>query len=127
MPALADVPDFNAIVLGGSRARGTATENSDCDFGLYHSEAKQLDAGRLLEAVRNLIDEPDAIEVNPGLASGALNRRRRPRPSISMGNSVQHRERRNCRRSRWRAGAFYPVTDRNVQKSLASRAEIKYS
>ena len=41
VPALADVPGVNAIVLGGSRARGTATENSDYDLGLYYSAAKQ--------------------------------------------------------------------------------------
>ena len=65
VPALADVPGINAIVLGGSRARGTATENSDYDFGLYYSAAKQLDTDRLLEAVRNLVDEPGAAEVTP--------------------------------------------------------------
>jgi len=65
VPALADVPGVNAIVLGGSRARGTATENSDYDLGLYYSAAKQLDTDRLLEAVRDLVDEPGAAAVTP--------------------------------------------------------------
>jgi hypothetical protein len=65
VPALADVPGVNAIVLGGSRARGTATENSDYDLGLYFSEARPLDTDRLLEAVRDLVDEPSAAAVTP--------------------------------------------------------------
>jgi hypothetical protein len=63
--ALVDVPGVDAIVLGGSRARGTATENSDYDFGLYYSAARPLDTDRLREAVRKLVDEPSAAEVTP--------------------------------------------------------------
>ena len=35
--ALAEVPGVAAIVLGGSRARGTDQANSDYDLGLYFS------------------------------------------------------------------------------------------
>jgi hypothetical protein len=65
VPALADVPGVNAVVLGGSRARGTATENSDYDVGLYFSEARPLDTDRLREAVRHLVEEPSAAAVTP--------------------------------------------------------------
>src|ERR1700739_4490064 len=65
VPALAEVPGVNAIVLGGSRARGTATENSDYDFGLYYSAATQLDTDRLREAMIKLVDKPGAAEVTP--------------------------------------------------------------
>ena len=52
-------------MLGGSRARGTATEASDYDVGLYFSEARPLDADRLREAVRHLVDEPGTAAVTP--------------------------------------------------------------
>ena len=44
--ALAEVPGVAAIVLGGSRARGTDQANSDYDLGLYFFEAQPLDTGR---------------------------------------------------------------------------------
>ena len=65
VPAVAEVPGVDAIVLGGSRARGTATENSDYDFGLYYSAATQLDTDRLREAMIKLVDKPGAAEVTP--------------------------------------------------------------
>jgi hypothetical protein len=65
VPALADVPGVAAIVLGGSRARGTATEASDYDIGLYYSAERPLDIDRLLQTVRTFADEPDAAEVTP--------------------------------------------------------------
>jgi hypothetical protein len=34
--ALIDIPNVVAVVLGGSRATGTATDASDWDFGLYY-------------------------------------------------------------------------------------------
>src|SRR5262245_36269133 len=34
--ALSPVPGIQAVVLGGSRARGTATSGSDYDIGLYY-------------------------------------------------------------------------------------------
>jgi nucleotidyltransferase-like protein len=63
VPALAEVPGVAAIALGGSRARGTATEASDYDIGLYYSAERPLDADRLLQTVRTFADKPDAAEV----------------------------------------------------------------
>jgi Polymerase beta, Nucleotidyltransferase len=65
VPALADVPGIEAIALGGSRARGAATETSDYDIGLYFSSAQPLDTDRLLHAVRTLVEHRDAAEVTP--------------------------------------------------------------
>lgn len=63
VPALADVPGIVAIVLGGSRARGTETESSDYDLGLYYAATPQLDVDRLHEAVQAIADAP--TEVTP--------------------------------------------------------------
>jgi predicted nucleotidyltransferase len=60
---LADVSGVAAIVLGGSRARGTAHEASDYDIGLYFSADRALDTDQLLEVVKDLVDEPDAAKV----------------------------------------------------------------
>ena len=65
VPALADVPGVAAIALGGSRARGTATETSDYDIGLYYSAGRPLDTDRLLQAVRAFADAPEAAQVTP--------------------------------------------------------------
>jgi hypothetical protein len=62
---LADVPGVAAIALGGSRVRGTATEASDYDIGLYYSAGRPLDTDRLLQAVRTFADAPDAAQVTP--------------------------------------------------------------
>ncbi len=65
IPVLAEVPGVAAIALGGSRARGTATETSDYDIGLYYSAECPLDTNRLLQAARTLVDKPEAAEVTP--------------------------------------------------------------
>ena len=65
VPAIAEVPGVAAIALGGSRARGTATETSDHDIGLYYSTERPLDTNRLLQAARMLVDAPEAAEVTP--------------------------------------------------------------
>ncbi len=65
VPALADVPGIAAIALGGSRARGTATETSDYDIGLYFSAGRPLDTIELLQAVRRFADAPEAAQVTP--------------------------------------------------------------
>ncbi len=64
-PHLANVPGVLAVVLGGSRARGTATASSDYDLGLYFGAKVQLDTDRLLEAVKDFVDDPDAAAVTP--------------------------------------------------------------
>jgi Nucleotidyltransferase domain len=63
--ALSEVESIAAIVLGGSRARGTAHEGSDYDIGLYFSSAHPLDIDQLLAAVKTFVDEPDAATVTP--------------------------------------------------------------
>ncbi|MBR0932883.1 nucleotidyltransferase domain-containing protein [Bradyrhizobium jicamae] len=65
IPVLADIPGVAAIVLGGSRARGTAHAASDYDIGLYYAEAAALDTDRLRKAVTGLVDEPGAVHVTP--------------------------------------------------------------
>jgi hypothetical protein len=42
IPVLAAVPGVAAIVLGGSRARGTAHDASDTDIGLYYRDGAAL-------------------------------------------------------------------------------------
>jgi hypothetical protein len=63
VPTLAEVPGIEAIALGGSRARGTASNTSDYDLGLYFSSARELDTERLLEVARPLVDDPNAATV----------------------------------------------------------------
>jgi hypothetical protein len=62
-PVLAAVPGVVALVLGGSRASGAAHSASDYDLGLYFRQAAGLDVGRLLEAVKGLVDDPGAAAV----------------------------------------------------------------
>jgi hypothetical protein len=61
--ALADLPGVEAIVLGGSRARGTAHHASDYDVGIYFSASRPLDTDRLRQAAKTLVDDPDAASV----------------------------------------------------------------
>jgi predicted nucleotidyltransferase len=62
---LASMPGVVAIVLGGSRARGTEKAGSDTDIGLYFRSEIPLDTSRLLETVKALVDEPDEAVVTP--------------------------------------------------------------
>lgn len=57
VPRLADVPGVVGVVLGGSRARGTANAASDYDVGLYYGPDEALDTKRLLDVVRALVDD----------------------------------------------------------------------
>ncbi|WFU38905.1 nucleotidyltransferase domain-containing protein [Bradyrhizobium sp. CB82] len=61
--AFAEVPGIEAIVLGGSRARGTSHENSDYDIGLYFSDNDKLDTDGLQRAARQLADDPEATTI----------------------------------------------------------------
>ncbi|WP_027570983.1 nucleotidyltransferase domain-containing protein [Bradyrhizobium sp. WSM1743] len=63
--ALADVPGVQAVVLGGSRARGSAHAASDYDIGLYFKTAIPLDTERLLAAAKDVADDPAATNVTP--------------------------------------------------------------
>jgi len=55
---LADVRGVTAVVLGGSRARGTHNAASDYDIGLYYGAEAPLDTDGLLKAARELVDDP---------------------------------------------------------------------
>ncbi|MDN5004361.1 nucleotidyltransferase domain-containing protein [Bradyrhizobium sp. GCM10027634] len=59
------MPGIAAIVLGGSRARGSAHPASDYDIGLYFTAAVPLDTERLLIAVKAIADTPAATSVTP--------------------------------------------------------------
>lgn len=61
--ALAEVPGVEAIVLGGSRARGTAHAGSDYDIGMYYTAAVPLDTGALLRTAKHLADNPAGTTV----------------------------------------------------------------
>lgn len=63
--ALAPVPGIAAIVLGGSRARGTATATSDYDIGLYYRGGRPIDTAVLRKVVVALDDRGAAAEVTP--------------------------------------------------------------
>lgn len=58
VPQLAEVAGVAAVVLGGSRARGTATEASDYDIGLYFHHVTPLDTGQLLWVALEWVDDP---------------------------------------------------------------------
>jgi hypothetical protein len=58
--AIREAPGIAAIVLGGSRARGTAGSTSDYDIGIYYEPTSPLDVGALRAIVGSLIDDPDA-------------------------------------------------------------------
>ena len=64
-PRLANVPGVVAVVLGGSRARGTEQPGSDTDIGLYFRGETPLDTGLLLDAVKAFVDEPETAHVTP--------------------------------------------------------------
>jgi hypothetical protein len=61
--ALAGVPGVRAVVLGGSRARGIASERSDYDIGLYYDAATPFDIAALRLTVAALDDRGAAAEV----------------------------------------------------------------
>jgi Nucleotidyltransferase domain len=63
--ALASVPGVAALVLGGSRGRGTATQDSDHDFGLYYEPERPVDIAALEAAVRPLLDDPAWCTITP--------------------------------------------------------------
>ena len=64
-PRLASVPGVAAVVLGGSRARGTEKPGSDYDIGLYFRKEAPLETGLLLDAVKAFADEPETAAVTP--------------------------------------------------------------
>lgn len=59
--AVSPIPGIEAVTLGGSRARGMATPESDYDIGLYYDPRHPFDIARLQSAVAAL------DESNPSL------------------------------------------------------------
>lgn len=53
---VAQVPGVAAVVLGGSRARGTHRADSDIDIGIYYTDAERLDLARLNRVASDLDD-----------------------------------------------------------------------
>lgn len=62
---LSTVTGVRAIALGGSRARGTPTEHSDYDIGIYYESAFPLDIDALRTTVAGLDDAGPAAAVTP--------------------------------------------------------------
>jgi hypothetical protein len=62
-PILAGVPGVAAVVLGGSRARGVASESSDYDIGLYFRRDAPLDVEALARALAPVVDDPPGAAV----------------------------------------------------------------
>ncbi|MFT4115912.1 nucleotidyltransferase domain-containing protein [Bradyrhizobium sp.] len=63
--AFAEVPGVEAVVLGGSRARGSGHAASDYDIGLYFKAATPLNTERLLAAAQAIADDPAATTLTP--------------------------------------------------------------
>src|SRR5689334_17278729 len=61
--AVAPIPGIEAVALGGSRARGTATVHSDYDIGLYYRASRPIDVGALARVVATLDDRGARAEV----------------------------------------------------------------
>jgi hypothetical protein len=74
MPHLANFPGVSAVVLGGPRARTTATVSSDYDLGLYFGADIPFDTTRLLEVVKDIVDDPDTATVYCSRRLGAMDR-----------------------------------------------------
>jgi hypothetical protein len=60
---LSKVPGIRAIVLGGSRARGTANAHSDYDIGLYYEADDPIDVGLLSATAAALADSGPVANV----------------------------------------------------------------
>lgn len=58
---LADVADVEAIVLGGSYARGRARPDSDIDVGLYYQENTPFDINQVRRIASRLNDTRDPV------------------------------------------------------------------
>jgi predicted nucleotidyltransferase len=65
LQALEGVEGISAFVLGGSRARGTATATSDYDLGLYYESHHPLNVTHLQAVVSPFVDEPETALVTP--------------------------------------------------------------
>lgn len=55
--SLTQIGGLSALVLGGSRARGTESPNSDIDIGIYYDPEKGLDISRVRQVAATLDDD----------------------------------------------------------------------
>jgi predicted nucleotidyltransferase len=62
---LRDVPGISAVVLGGSRGRGTARPDSDYDLGIYFDSPDAFDIATLNRIAQDLDDEHRADLCTP--------------------------------------------------------------
>lgn len=60
-----NVPGVKAIVLGGSRARGTHHSTSDIDIGIYYDSSNPLNLDELTKVAANLDDENRTDIITP--------------------------------------------------------------
>ncbi|WP_324288724.1 nucleotidyltransferase domain-containing protein [Staphylococcus nepalensis] len=58
---LVRVPGIVGVVLGGSRARGTHSADSDIDIGIYYDESKEFNINDIENIAFNLNDEKRSI------------------------------------------------------------------
>ena len=58
---LATVPGITAVVLGGSRARGSALPDSDLDLGLLYRDAAPIDLAVLQTVIEEVNDTLDVV------------------------------------------------------------------
>ncbi|MDI1446285.1 nucleotidyltransferase domain-containing protein [Polyangium sp. 6x1] len=64
--ALRGVENLTALVLGGSRARGTAGPTSDYDIGLYYEPDAPFHVEALRSAIAPLVDDPSSTVTQIG-------------------------------------------------------------
>lgn len=62
---ISQVPGVSAVVLGGSRARGTHTEASDIDLGIYYHPQRPLDLAALGRVAEKFDDAQRADALTP--------------------------------------------------------------
>ena len=73
---LSSLPYIEGIVLGGSRARGTHTEDSDIDIGIYY-KSESFDLTAINQIATELDDENRNDLVVPPGAWGNVNNLRK--------------------------------------------------
>lgn len=66
--ALQEIPCVDAVVLGGSYARGTANDSSDVDIGIYYGANVQIDLAALNRVAQHFDDahRPDLVTAPGG-------------------------------------------------------------